>query len=632
MLATFRRHLNSWVARGFFLLLVGTFVLWGVGDVIRNVGADDTSVATVSGEKIELPEVQQLYQRQLAQLSQMLGGKIDPTPEMRKGVAAQALQQVITQTAVKAAVRKLGIASPDDAVRQAVFDIPALRNASGQFDRAQFQALLANNNLTEGRFLDLVRDDLGQRQLMEAVRAGVASPDTLVGQVYAFQHETRLADAVDLPFSAVSPPPTPTEAQLTRWYENHPSLYSTPEYRHIKAIVLAPETVEKGLEVTDDELKAAYAQHQTDANQPEKRSVQVLLAPDQAAATALAATWNAGADWAAMQKQANAAPVELDDATPGEFPTPELAAAVFKAPVGTVAPPVQSPLGWHVFKVTKITPGSSTTLDQMRDRLRAEILARKAADLIDERAGKIEDALAGGTPLDDLPGDFGLGAVTGTLDAQGKTAEGMPAPIPGSDGLRTALIQAAFQAKIGDPPHLIDAPAEQGVGPSYFAVAVDSITPPAIKPQDEVADAVRADWTHDAVRHIQEEKAAAILSAVKDGKKLADAAAGLTVRALPPVARSTGAAGVPDQLVEPLFTLKIGEPTMVETPDGFVVAQLTAVQDPDPKNDAVGYGQVREALNKSLGDDVQSVLTTALRDRGSPKVNTSAVNSIAQAQ
>ena len=33
MLAMFRRHLNSWVARLFFLLLVGTFVLWGVGDV-----------------------------------------------------------------------------------------------------------------------------------------------------------------------------------------------------------------------------------------------------------------------------------------------------------------------------------------------------------------------------------------------------------------------------------------------------------------------------------------------------------------------------------------------------------------------------------------------------------------------
>ena len=92
MLALFRRHLDSWVAKLFFALLVGVFVLWGVGDVIRNVGVD-TSVATVGGVKIELPEVQDAYRRQLASVTRMFGGKIDPTPEMRKSIAGQALEQ-----------------------------------------------------------------------------------------------------------------------------------------------------------------------------------------------------------------------------------------------------------------------------------------------------------------------------------------------------------------------------------------------------------------------------------------------------------------------------------------------------------------------------------------------------------
>ena len=58
MLASFRRHLGSWVARLFFLLLVATFVLWGVGDVIRNLG-NDSAVATVAGRSIEMPQVQE---------------------------------------------------------------------------------------------------------------------------------------------------------------------------------------------------------------------------------------------------------------------------------------------------------------------------------------------------------------------------------------------------------------------------------------------------------------------------------------------------------------------------------------------------------------------------------------------
>jgi peptidyl-prolyl cis-trans isomerase D len=227
MLATFRRHLNSWVARLFFLMLVATFVLWGVGDVIRNLGSGG-ALAVVAGHKIQLAEVQRAYQRQMAQVTQMLGGKIDPTPEMKRGVAGQALEQVITQAALNGAVTDTGVGVSEDALRQAVADIPAFHGPNGQFDRATYQAVLSNNNMTEPQLLTLLRSDLGQRQLMGAVRAGTASPETLTKAVFQFQQEKRVANAVQLPFSAAPAPPAPTEEQLTRWYENHKENYSTP--------------------------------------------------------------------------------------------------------------------------------------------------------------------------------------------------------------------------------------------------------------------------------------------------------------------------------------------------------------------------------------------------------------------
>jgi peptidyl-prolyl cis-trans isomerase D len=38
MITALRRMLDTWVARGFFLIMVLAFVSWGVGDVIRLVG------------------------------------------------------------------------------------------------------------------------------------------------------------------------------------------------------------------------------------------------------------------------------------------------------------------------------------------------------------------------------------------------------------------------------------------------------------------------------------------------------------------------------------------------------------------------------------------------------------------
>ncbi|MBU6499923.1 MAG: peptidyl-prolyl cis-trans isomerase, partial [Rhodospirillales bacterium] len=496
-----------------------------------------------------------------------------------------------------------------------------------------YQTVLRSNNMTEPNFLAIVRADLAQRQLMGAVRAPVASPGLLTREVYQFQHETRVAEAVDLPFAAAPPPAAPTAAELKRWYENHLGGYSTPEYRRIRAVVLAPETVAKDITVTDAELHAAYDARKAAFNQPEKRTAEVLLAADEAKAQALAKQWQAGADWAVMQKLATAAgasAVELTDATAAEFPAPELAQAVFAAVPDTVPAPVHSALGWHVLKVTKIIPGVSRSFDEMKDQLRAQIVADKAANRIADAAAKLDDLLSGGAALDTLPTDLGLAAVEGTLDSSGNTPEGKPAPIPGSDALRRALVAAAFAAKPGDPPTLTDGLQAADGSQGYFALEVSKITPPAARPFADVQKEVTADWTHDAVVREQNVAATAILTAVKSGTPFAAAAAGLTVRTLPAASRISGAAGVPSQLVEPLFSLKQGEATMVQTADGFTVAVLTRIDDPDPNADPIGFGQVRDALTKALGDDVQSVLTIALRDRAQPTINKALLDSVTQ--
>jgi peptidyl-prolyl cis-trans isomerase D len=212
--------------------------------------------------------------------------------------------------------------------------------------------------------------------------------------------------------------------------------------------------------------------------------------------------------------------------------------------------------------------------------------------------------------------------VSGTLDAQGNTTAGQPAPIPGSPELRTALVAAAFKAAKGDPVHLQDV-ANPGGSSSYYAVQVEEITAPAKKPFDQVRDAVLADWTRNARRHAQEVAAAKMLGAIKSGQSMADAAtiAGVTVRRSAAFPRAGDAPGVPAQLVAPLFSLKQGEPTMTETPDGFVVAVVAEIQTPDAAADPIGYGQMREQLTRSIAEDLQMTLAAALRDRGKPQIN-----------
>jgi peptidyl-prolyl cis-trans isomerase D len=631
MLALCRRLLNTWAARLFFVVLVASFGLWGVADVVRNLGSDDGStVATVGGHKIDVSELQDAARRLLSQMIRQNGNKLSPTPEIRQAVAEQALRQLIIQAAFAVEVGRLHLRVPDEALRQATFETKAFQGPSGQFDPATFQSVLRNNGLTEDRYLALMRTDIGQRQLMGAVRAGGTLPDLMNRLVFQFQGEKRVADVVSLPFAAAPEPPAPTEAQLDRQYADTTNDYASPEMRRIKAVILSPETIARDVDVGEDELRSYYDQHKAEFEKPEQRSVQVIVVPTEAAARTMATDWISGADWDAMQKTAaagNASAVELDDTAQAAFPAADLAQAVFAAAPDTITGPVKSDQGWDVFRVVKVTPGDQRSFDQVKADLKPRVALERAMDLVYDRANKVQDALAGGAKLDELPAGLGLAAVAGTLDAQGNTPQGTPAPVPGTAALRQALIARAFQISPSDPPTLEDGPDH-----SFYAVTVETITPPAIKPLTEVIDQVRDDWQRDTRRHEQDVVAARLLTAVKGGGSLEEAAnlAGLKVQRTPALARDKAPPGLPGELIQPLFGTDVGKPGMLEADGGFWVFVPVEVQKPDPAADPAAVDRVRLQMAGAVSEDLEATYAAALRAREKVTVNRRVLDSVAQ--
>ena len=630
MLATFRRLADTWPARILFLILVAAFALWGIGDVVRNIG-HDTAIARVGGEPIQVPQVEQAYRRELAQVQQLTGNKGEVPAPLRRSALDQSVTQLVTQAALRQEVRREGLAAPDGAVRDAIYAMPAFKGTNGQFDRARFEGVLQNNGLTEPGFIALMRGDIAQQQLLESVAAGTAAPSLLARRVYAFQHESRVASVVTMPFAAAPVPPAPSDEDLHRFYANNPAQFSAPEMRRIRAVVLSPDTIARGIEVSDADARAYYEQHKATFVTPEKRSVEVVVAPTQQEAEALAAQWKAGADWTAIQAAASAAgasAVALTDAPATDFPDPALATAVFAVQPDTVTGPEQASLGWQVFRVSNVTPGTNASFESVKDEVRTAVARQRAADQLDDKVSKLQDAVSAVSTLNDLPAGLGVAAVEGTLDAQGNTPAGDPAPLPGTPALRQAIVAAAFQAHQGDPPNLVEGP--EG---AWYAVEVEQVTPSTPKPYDQVADQVRAGWTAQQARHEQDVAAARLLSAVKSGGSLADAALvqGLRVEDTPPIPRGAAPpAGVPMELARVVFSTPKGKATMTEAGDAFYVAVTKDVISPDPASDPAGLSAVQDALTHQLDGDVQEAYVAAVRDRAHPHINQPLLDSLAQ--
>ncbi len=628
MLSAFRKFAGTWPARVFFLVLVASFATWGIADVVRNLGAGNGAVATVQGAQITPQQFTLEYQASLRHLAERLPDPTQVPPQMRTQVARQTLQKLITQEALAHQAARLGVVVPDEAVRAEVYAIPEFQGPDGKFSEPVMLAALASNNLSRTHYLELVREDIAQNQLLQSVAASAGPSQILTGLVFRYLNERRRADVVTLPFAGHALPPAPADSVLRRFYDNNASRYTAPEYRHIKAVILSPDSIGRSLSVSDADLQAYFDAHKPEYVSPEKRSLQVITTGSAQVAARLAAQWRAGATWDAMQaaaKAANATAVSLDDATVAEVPSPELAKAAFSAQAGTVLGPLTEPLGSYVLRVANITPARNPSLASLRDTLRGKVAAEKALDVIDARAQKLQDVFAGGAKIDEVPSDLGATGAEGTLDTQGRTMEGEPAPIPAAGEARQQIIDAAFKANKGDAIQPTEGPDH-----IWYAVSVDSITPPARKPFEQVRDRVLSDWQADQMRHTQESEAARILGLVKGGQTLANAAwgTGLQVTRTPPLQRDRPSGALSAELVHTLFGLKPGEATMVETGTGFLVAQMAEILPADPKSDALAMKQAQDGLKSALHDDYLQLYAAAVREEAKPVINGAVIQSL----
>ena len=111
---------------------------------------------------------------------------------------------------------------------------------------------------------------------------------------------------------------------------------------------------------------------------------------------------------------------------------------------------------------------------------------------------------------------------------------------------------------------------------------------------------------------------------MKGGQKLteASAAAGLGGREIGGITRQPQPLQtIPAELRAPLFELALNDATMVETRDGFVVAQVTEITAPDPAADAAALAQVRSEAEQGLAQDLESQYIAALRGRAGVRIN-----------
>ncbi|QLH38955.1 MAG: SurA N-terminal domain-containing protein [Defluviicoccus sp.] len=619
MLDAIRKRAGSWVVKLLFLLLVLSFGVWGIGDVVSPRGGQDWA-AEVGSETISRQAFQEAYQQTLNRVSQALGNRIDPQQAEALGLKQTVLQRMIGGALLDQAAADLGIIIGDDTIRDVIRNDPRFRNDAGQFDPQVFRTLLHQNGFTEDRYAQLLRGELQREQVIRALSDGLVPPKALVQAVAHYQGERRIAEFVLIPASGDADLPAPDEPQLRQFYQDFPGLFTAPELRAVTLIVLSADALAQQQDVSDAEVEKAYQERLDEFSRPERRRFRQVVFASKEAAEQARARIAQGEPFAKAAAEAGGGtdePAELGPVTREQLPS-ELAAGVFDLQSGGVSQPLQSPLGWHLIEVTAVEAPTVEPLADVRDRLTVQLKREKAEEQLITLGNKLDDTLGRGATLEEAAAELGLTLrKVDALDSGGRDASGTPVA-----DLPEGLVATAFETPDGSESVLTEA------GPdTSYVVRVDRVTPSAVRPFETARAQVEEAWRKRQRDDHAHKQANELAEKVRGGATFAAAAGarGVNVQTTKPFDRKGDGApeGLSPPVIDALFAAKQGETVVISTGDGYAVAKLTSVV--PPSEDATATASVRDELERELQGDVLVQLTAALRKRYPVRVNVSAV-------
>lgn len=598
MLEKLRRGASGWIAKILLGLLILSFAVWGVADMVT--GRSSTTLAQVGDRKITETEFRDAHQIQMENIARQFGRR--PGPELARPLALSTLQRLMSSAAVEEHASRLDLSVSEKAVVESIEADPTFHGVDGKFSRTQLQAGLDSLRITERQFVEDRRRDALRSQLTGAMLAATAIPDGLLALTHGYRTDARKVRYFSLAPAADAKAPEPTEDQLKAAFEQARQRYVSPETRKIGVLVLSTEDLKKRLAVSDADIAAAYETDKSTYAVPERRRLEQIAFPDKAAADAALKEIAGGKSFSDVAKATGAtdADVALGLLARTDLIDKAIGEAAFALDKDKVSAPIVGRFTTVLVRATEIQPGRQRPLTEVRNEIRDRLAGDRVGAEVQKLHDGVDDNKLKGKSLKEIAEALSLRYVEAAeLTAGGTTPDGKPI-----DGLPDAqrIAQSAFQSAVGLESEVVEL-ADGG----YAWVDVLGVTPLKQKELAEVKDQVKTAWQDAEVAKALREQAEQLVKRIDSGEDIEAVAksVGATVKASEAFNRRTSVPDLSAGAVGRAFVLAKGKAAAVTgTGDkGRVVMQVAeTIEAPAPTKEQT------DALRRELLEQRQSEL------------------------
>ena len=607
MLQEIRKYAKSWVSSVFLGGLALSFALWGIADIFR--GSADTTIFTIGPVQVGAD----LFSREYHNI--MRNARTALTPEQSKLAGEQILERMIAGTSLDLVASKLGLTTTDARIRAQVQDAPAFKGPLGTFDHATFVQIIARAGYSESEFIAAMRKDSARDQMLRSIEGGFLMPPDYARAVFAYINELRAAEYIVLTPATVGSIKPPSDTALADFIKAHADRFSTPEYRSVSYASIGVDDVAPTITVSDKQIQDELDANKSDYNVPEKRTIEQIGFKSEAEAIAAKAALDAGESFEALaaERHLRRADYQLGDLSQSDLAIdPARANAAFALPRNGVSAPVKGTFGWVLIHVTNIIAGSSKSHDEVKQALVRKLATAKLTDI----ANAFTDAVGGGASVEEAARKSGMRyARIPAIDAQGLAPDGSKVAAASSP----ELLAQIFKSEVGDEGDPF--PTADG---HYYALKVDGVTPPKLKPLASVRSQALALWNAGEQATALKAKAATLSAEANRTHSLEYIAKslGTSAQESPALTRGTENGTFSKALVASLFNAPAGGVVSGPMPGGgYVIARVTGIAHPSPAEGDPGYIRGVRQLSGEIASDFSTSLAKAEQAREGVNVN-----------
>ncbi len=501
MISKIRKYQDSWLTKAILTLTALSFMsLFGITGYVNSANKN-RAVIKVDDFEILQDEMNIKLNNSIRKAKNMFGDSIEITEELRKNILLGLIKDNLNNMIILREADKENVSISDELIQKIISTQPEFMDNTGRFNPDLLRRQLSYFDMTEQEYISDLKQNIINRHIVSSPVEKIVFPRFMNEYIAKIENQQKIFSYITVNPANLKIDRKITEEEIQQYYQDFAPQFEEPEKRDVSFIELKTNDLSEKIVPTNEEIADFYKENENQYVIAEKRHILQMVLDNKETADKAYAELQKGTDF--YKVASDFANQDKETTTLGNISSesllPELSEDVFNSKVNTVVGPINSEFGWHILKVTKITPKKVTSIESVKNDIINTIRQERAYEETLNIINNIEDKIGAGENLETIAKEHKVKINKVSSLKEDGSYKSLSSPKYKDIVTSNDFIETAFSYNVGEISQFIE--TETG----FILANITDIKDAHIKPLDNVKDEIEKIWAENEKSAIAQE-------------------------------------------------------------------------------------------------------------------------------